>query len=161
MASMEVEREHAKKRNAPKNEEEEHPVPLIQDSVAQYFRRGRPTLTQERFDKLILNFIIQGLHPLLTVERPEYTYLFREILPSTHLMSRRTLGRMLEDEYTSMKSTLSMILSKHNHVCTTTDKWSSNNRSFLGVTIHWINQETLSICSGALACRRIATHMMF
>lgn len=70
-------------------------------------------------------------------------------------MSRRTLGRMLEDEYTSMKSTLSMILSKQTHVCTTTDAWSSNNRSFLGVTIHWINQETLTICSGALACRRI------
>ncbi|XDV31582.1 hypothetical protein PO909_002569 [Leuciscus waleckii] len=33
--------------------------------------------------------------------------------------------------------------------------WSSNNRSFLGVTIHWINQEILSICSGALACRTI------
>lgn len=54
-----------------------------------------------------------------------------------------------------MKSTLSMILSKQTHVCTTTDAWSSNNRSFLGVTIHWINQETLTICSGALACCRI------
>lgn len=62
---------------------------------------------------------------------------------------------MLEEEHLSMKSTLSKTLSKQNHVCTTTDAWSSNNRSFLGVTVHWIDQETLSICSGALACRRI------
>ncbi|KAI2645943.1 hypothetical protein H4Q32_025296 [Labeo rohita] len=156
MVSMEMEREQAKKRRAPRNEEEDHPIPLTQGSVAQYFRGGgSPTISQERFDKLILNFIIQGLHPLHTVERPEYIDLFREILPSRHLMSRRTLERMLEDEYTSMKSTRSRILSKQNHVCTTTDAWSSNNRSFLGVTIHWINQETLRICSGASACRRI------
>ncbi|XP_069381208.1 E3 SUMO-protein ligase ZBED1-like [Paralichthys olivaceus] len=154
MASMEMEREHARKRSATQSEEE-HPVPLIQGSVAQYFRGSTPTITQERFDKLILNFIIQGLHPLHTVERPEYRDLFREILPSRHLISRRTLGRMLEDEHLSMKSKLTETLSKQNHVCTTTDAWSSNNKSFLGVTIHWINQENLSICSGALACRRI------
>lgn len=131
MASIEMEREHTKKRSTQGNEEE-HPVPLIQSNVAKYFR-GNPTVTQERFDKLILNFIIQGLHPLYTVERPEYIDLFREILPSRHLMSRRTLGRMLEDEYISMKSTLSKILSEQTHVCTTTDAWSSNNISFLGV----------------------------
>ena len=71
MASMEMEREHAKKSSAPRNEEE-HPVPLIQGSVVQYFRDGSP-ITQERFYKLNLNFIIQGLRPLHTVERPEYT----------------------------------------------------------------------------------------
>uniref|UniRef100_A0A3Q1H5D8 HAT C-terminal dimerisation domain-containing protein n=1 Tax=Acanthochromis polyacanthus TaxID=80966 RepID=A0A3Q1H5D8_9TELE len=118
-------------------------------------KSGTPTISQERFDKLILNFIIQGLHPLHTVERPEYRDLFREVLPSRHLVSRRTLGRMLDDEHLSVKTTLSKTLSKQKHVCTTTDAWSSNNRSFLGVTIHWIDQETLSICSGALACHRI------
>ncbi|RXN27893.1 AC transposase [Labeo rohita] len=123
MVSMEMEREQAKKRRAPRNEEEDHPIPLTQGSVAQYFRGGgSPTISQERFDKLILNFIIQGLHPLHTVERPEYIDLFREILPSRHLMSRRTLGRMLEDEYTSMKSTLSKILSKQNHVFADVDE---------------------------------------
>ncbi len=54
-----------------------------------------------------------------------------------------------------MKSALIETLASQNHVCTTTDAWSCNNRSYLGVTIHRINQETLSISSGALACRRI------
>lgn len=98
---------------------------------------------------------MQGLHPLHTVERPEFVDLFKEILPYRHLMSRRTLGRMLDDEYSSMKRTLTEKFSTLSHVCTTTDAWSANNRSFLGVTIHWIDEKSLSICSGALACRRI------
>ncbi len=118
-------------------------------SLAQFFRGGNPTITQERFDKLILNFIIQGMHPLHTVDRPEYRDLFSEILPSRQLISRRTLGRMLDEEYSSMKGALIETLASQNHVCTTTDAWSCNNRSYLGVTIHWINQETLSISSGA------------
>lgn len=87
---MEMERTRAKKRSTSKNEEEEHP---IQSNVAQYFRGGSPTLTQERFDKLILNFIIQGLHPLHTVEKPEYIDLFREILPSMHFSVQKNIGK--------------------------------------------------------------------
>ena len=137
----------------PRDEKEDAPKQL---SVARYYGSSEtPTLSQARFDKLIVNFIIQGLHPLHTVERPEYKELFSQVLPTKHLMSRRTLGRMVDDMHISMKSTLSESLSKQNHVCTTTDAWSANNRSFLGVTVHWINQDTLRICSGALACRRL------
>lgn len=107
--------------------DKEHSVPAKQGSVAQYSRGGNPTITQERFDKLILNFIIQGMHPLHTVERPEYRDLFHEILPSRQLISRRTLGRMLDEEYSSMKSTLFKTLCSPNYVCITTDAWSSNN----------------------------------
>ena len=132
-ACMEREREQAKKRSAP--EDDEHHAPQ-QGSVSQYFRGGPRSQSQENFNKLVLHFVIQGLHPLWTVERPEYIELFREILPSRELVLRRTLGRLLDDQYSLVKSTLVKILSKQNHVCTTTDAWSSNNRSFLGVTIH-------------------------
>ena len=148
-----MEREQAKKRSAP--EDDEHHAPQ-QGSVAQYFKGGPCSLNQEHFNKLVLNFVIQGSHPLWTVERPEYIELFSEILPSRQLVSRHSLGRLLDDHYSLVKSTLVKILSKQNHVCTTTDAWSSNNRSFLGVTIHWIDEESLRICSGALACRRLA-----
>uniref|UniRef100_A0A673B404 BED-type domain-containing protein n=1 Tax=Sphaeramia orbicularis TaxID=375764 RepID=A0A673B404_9TELE len=158
IASLDKEQDQAKKRSA--THEEEHLDPSTQGSISQFFSGGtrNPVISQQRFDKLILNFIVQGLHPLQTVERPEFVELFKEILPYRHLISRRTLGRMLDDEYSSMKRTLTEELSTLTHVCTTTDAWSANNRSFLGVTIHWIDEKSLSICSGALACRRIEGH---
>uniref|UniRef100_A0A3Q2GKC2 BED-type domain-containing protein n=1 Tax=Cyprinodon variegatus TaxID=28743 RepID=A0A3Q2GKC2_CYPVA len=119
------------------------------------------THIQEHFDKLILNFIVQGMHPLHTVNRPEYRQLFSEILPSRHLISRRTLGRLLDKEHSSMKTALVDVMSKQSHLCTNADAWSSNNRSFLGVSVHWIDEDSLNIRSGALACRRIVGRHTF
>ncbi|KAK0048479.1 hypothetical protein Bpfe_022094 [Biomphalaria pfeifferi] len=49
---------------------------------------------------------------------------------------------------------LKQVLTEQTFVCTTADIWSSNRRSFLGVTAHWINISSLSRESAALACRR-------
>lgn len=159
MDCLDKERAQAKRRcpSLPVDDEEND----LQPSVSQFFRGGVHIISQERLDKLILNFIVQGMHPLHTVDRPEYRQLFGEILPSRHLMSRRTLGRLLDKEYSSMKSALTDVLSKQSHLCTTTDAWSSNNRSFLGVSIHWIDEDSLNIRSGAIACRRIVGRHTF
>ncbi len=112
-------------------------------------------VSQEKFNKLVLNFVIQGLHPLSIVERAEFKELFKQVLPSRHVMSRKTLVRMLEDQYISMKTDMCKVLSEQEFVATTTDAWSTNHKSYLGVTVHWIDSDTLTISSGALACRRI------
>lgn len=40
-------------------------------------------------------------------------------------------------------------------VCTTSDIWSVQDRSFFGVTCHWIDNSTLERHSAALACTRL------
>uniref|UniRef100_A0A8C6LEB6 HAT C-terminal dimerisation domain-containing protein n=1 Tax=Nothobranchius furzeri TaxID=105023 RepID=A0A8C6LEB6_NOTFU len=45
-------------------------------------------------------------------------------------------------------------IEEQNHVSTTTDLWSANNRSYLGVTVHWIDKESLKRRKAAIACRR-------
>jgi len=53
-----------------------------------------------------------------------------------------------------MKQNVKGELSKVSYACTTADIWSSYNRSFFGVTAHWIDIETLTCRSVALACLR-------
>lgn len=40
-------------------------------------------------------------------------------------------------------------------VCTTADVWTHHNRSFFGVTVHWIDCDTLQRKSAALSCCKI------
>ncbi len=43
-------------------------------------------------------------------------------------------------------------------LCTTADAWSTHNRSYLGVTAHWIDCVSLTRRSAALACSRLKGH---
>ena len=46
-------------------------------------------------------------------------------------------------------------LEKVEYVSTTVDMWTAHNRSFLGMTEHWIDPVTLHRCKAALACTRV------
>lgn len=54
-----------------------------------------------------------------------------------------------------MKDHLTTEMGRVNFICTTVDIWSCNNKSFFGVTSHWIDLTTLERRSCALACQRI------
>ena len=41
------------------------------------------------------------------------------------------------------------------HIATTTDFWSAHRRSYIGITAHWLDTETLERKSCVLACRRL------
>uniref|UniRef100_UPI003AAFB1AC cocaine esterase-like n=1 Tax=Centroberyx gerrardi TaxID=166262 RepID=UPI003AAFB1AC len=46
-------------------------------------------------------------------------------------------------------------LSGVSYVATTTDCWTAHQRSYIGVTCHWIDEETFERRSAALACQRL------
>ena len=46
-------------------------------------------------------------------------------------------------------------LEKVEYVSTIVDLWTAHNRSFLGMTAHWIDPITLERCKAALACTRL------
>ena len=54
-----------------------------------------------------------------------------------------------------MKDGLTNDMMKVDYICTTADIWSCNNKSFFGVTGHWVDPVTLERRSAALACRRV------
>ena len=56
--------------------------------------------------------------------------------------------------YTSMEKELKKTLDAQPYVSTTADIWSANNKSFMGVTVHWIDPHTLKREKAAIACKR-------
>jgi len=113
------------------------------------------TVTQDRVDELVIEYIVSEMRPLSAVEKPSFVRLVKGLCPSAEVMSRKTVvsKRILED-YPKMEEELKKNLDEVKYVCTTADICSSTNRSFLGMTVHWIVEETLERKSAAVGCRR-------
>ncbi|CAH2091347.1 unnamed protein product [Euphydryas editha] len=118
-------------------------------------------LNQDDFNRHVANYFIHSMSPLQNVDNPYFKKFFDylEISKSgLSVMSRRTLGRCINDSYEKTLTDLKKQLRDIKTVCTTADIWSGKKRSFLGVTCHWINSD-LQRVSATLACRRFAgTH---
>jgi len=117
--------------------------------------------SQDQFDYDITNFIIHSMIPLRTVENPFFKKLFNNIgiTKKINVPSRRNLVRKIHNLFEDTKEKIINDIKDIKYVCTTTDVWSSKKRSFLGVTIHWIDVDNFQRRSSSLACRRFrGTH---
>ncbi|XP_024139972.1 uncharacterized protein LOC112153794 [Oryzias melastigma] len=112
-------------------------------------------LTQATVDRLVLNFVCEANQPFSVVERQSFKTMIETLHPHCTLMTRKTLCSRIQEAAKDMKSIIIKKLSAVNHVATTTDCWSARQRSYLGVTCHWIDPTTLDRHSAALACRRV------
>lgn len=121
----------------------------------------QPTLTKnlvvshKSLDKAIVKFIVQGLQPFSLVEQQPFRDLLSDLVPNAKIMSRVTLVSKIDDAAKQMKHKIIEAMKSVDHIATTTDCWSARRRSFLGVTAHWLDPETLTRVSVALACRRL------
>ena len=112
-------------------------------------------VTQTALDKLLVNFVCEAGQPFSVVEKPSFKRMIETLQPQCTVMTRKTLCSRIQAAASSMKSIIIKKLSAVNHVATTTDCWSARQRSYLGVTCHWIDQTTLERQSAALACKRL------
>ncbi|KAL0147708.1 hypothetical protein M9458_056986 [Cirrhinus mrigala] len=110
---------------------------------------------QAKVDKLMINFICEGLHPFSLVEQPAFRDLLLALNPQCKVISRPTLRNRIDGAANQLKKTLVSHLSKVTYVATTTDCWTAHQQSYIGVTAHWIDEETLERRSAALACQRL------
>ena len=70
-------------------------------------------------------------------------------------MCRRTLRRRIAEAAKEMKQKLVKTLGDQATVATTTDCRSAYGKSYIGVTVHWIDVGTLDRKSACLALRRL------
>jgi hypothetical protein len=144
---------------------QKHALEIHDDNEAPAEKKGKQQLTlavskasyvsQATVDKLILDYVLHSAEPFRTVELPSFKALVTGLRPDRKCMCRNTLVTRIDQRFKEWKNKLCDELLVPSFVCTTTDCWSSRNKSYIGFTVHWINPETLDHKSSALACRRI------
>lgn len=91
---------------------------------------------------LVLDFLIESNAAFSTVRLPTFKKLLEGIkggpvdMPSTESMTKS-----LKNDYTNLRMKLQALLNQQLHVCTTADVWTKRARSYLGVTVHFIDSD--------------------
>lgn len=122
-------------------------------------RRG---ISSKEVRTLVMDYVIEDMLPLTTVESPAFRKLVNEL--SAHhvqLPDRKTLSSCIEQAYNTMMKQITETLGKVKNVSTTADVWTAHHRSYLGMTVHWIDDESLKRQKAAIACIRITGRHTF
>ncbi|XP_053145229.1 uncharacterized protein LOC128342206 isoform X3 [Hemicordylus capensis] len=135
-------------------EEDQHSKKLKQTRLSFGNTSSHKTCSQNKFDVLVTNFVVNGMRPLSIVEDPDFVNLFQGMDFGVNVMSRQTLAQRIHEMEKKMIFVIKQSIEKVPYVCTTADIWSAKSRSFLGVTAHWIDERTYERCSAVLACKR-------
>ncbi|KAL7634771.1 UNVERIFIED_CONTAM: hypothetical protein RMT77_015148 [Armadillidium vulgare] len=111
---------------------------------------------ESRALELLYKFLLNDNVPFHIVDSEFFAEFLSHLNSDFHLPSRRKVMRDLDVIYKTMKADLTNILSKVSYVATTADSWTGHNKSFLGMTVHWINKETLKREKALLACKEMS-----
>ena len=98
------------------------------------------------------------MRPVVTCEKPAFRRLIKDLSGITENISlpdRQVMLKELKLKYLSYNAILTKLISDHTFVCTTADIWSCNNKSYLRMTCHFINENTYDRSPYVLGCRRI------
>jgi len=112
------------------------------------------SISQKKFNDAIAEMLVEDMEPVAIVERTGFTKFCKIVAPYCDIPSRKTLVRIIESSYASSKSQLVETLSNIKWMSATADIWSAHKRAFMGVTLHYVDPQSLKIQSIALACRR-------
>lgn len=110
-------------------------------------------MTQKGVDERLVDFVVNGLHPLSVVEEPGFQRLMKYLQPNASVMVRNTMKSRIDKATAEMKENLKAAMHNVEFVGTAADRWTANRKGFIGVTAHWIHHTSLQRCSAALACK--------
>ena len=105
---------------------------------------------------LISEYVIEDMLPLSTVESPAFRKLVSGISSAqVSLPDRKSFTAHLDKAFDTMDQRVKSTLDGVDFVCTTADVWTAHNKSFFGMTVHWIDPSKLERCKAAISCTRL------
>lgn len=124
------------------------------ESIREAFKRRKRISPAELLNRIV-RYIICSMSPIRTVEEPTFPLLLREVssIPDLTIPCRQTVSNEITSLYYKWKNDLKTSFKTIKYVCQTADVWSTRTRSFMGITVHWID-EKLKRKSELLTCRR-------
>ncbi|KAM4724785.1 uncharacterized protein FYW61_013082 [Anableps anableps] len=135
---------------------------LRQPSIGETpFKTAATDVSQSMVDKQIVDLFVHNVLPLHVVESPTFVGLIKMLNPGMTSMSRRTLSRRMLASHEQLEEYLIRLLENIPWVATTADCWSAHNKSYLGMTAHWLDPKTRTRRRAVLACSRIKGHHTF
>ena len=113
-----------------------------QQKLTSYVRTSVTPACSKKITELILNTIVGDLRPISIVEGENFKKLINELVPGYDVPSRRTFTRMIDEKFLICKVEMQKLLTRAKYAAITTDLWCSvKMQSFLGVTIHYVNED--------------------
>lgn len=112
-------------------------------------------LTQTRIDELIFDFVVEDCQSFYLLEQPGFKKLIAGLSEGLKVTDRVTLFTKVDLAFSKMREEMMTKLNNIQYVCTTADIWTANSESFLGMTCHWIDSDTLERKSAALGFARL------
>ena len=128
---------------------------LKQAKLSWPLSKSSARVTQSHFETLVLKFVTDTLSPLSVVEQPSFKELLVTLQPTVEMPSRYKVTTRLVKTKEQVMARVKDAMGQAEWVATTTDCWSVHHRSFLGITAHWLDGETMKRECAALACRRL------
>lgn len=107
-------------------------------------------------DKYVSDYIVNSVLPVHHVDTSSFKQLVSG-LTARRFQSRcrQTVMKQIEQEFKNKVFDLKVKLATLTTVCTTVDCWTSRRRGFIGMTVHWIEEQTLERKGACLAVREI------
>ncbi|XP_034018620.1 uncharacterized protein LOC117503486 [Thalassophryne amazonica] len=134
---------------------------LSQPTIGEAFGQSAAGVHQSVVDAKIVDLFVCNMLPLHVVESPSFIRLIKTLDPSKTSMSSRTLGRRISASHKQLEEHLIRLLKDVPWVATTADCWSAHNRSYLGMTAHWLDPKTRTRQCAVLACSQLRGHPTF
>ncbi|XP_061477341.1 uncharacterized protein LOC133381837 [Rhineura floridana] len=149
-------RKHTKRHDFSEAEDTSGTRPPKMQVTLERWGSGREPVTQKILDKKLLDFIVEEAMPPELVDKPSFVEFARlGLSKDLSVMSSKTLRDRLEKKAYQMREEVAMKLTRVAHVATSVDCWTHGKNSYLGVTAHWINPDSLTREFCVLACRRL------
>jgi len=93
---------------------------------------------------LISEYVVEDMLPLSTVESPAFRKLICGLSSAeVSLPDRKSFTTHLDKAFSNMEQRVKSTLDTVRFVCTTADVWTAHNKSFFGLTVHWIDNTAM------------------